>query len=79
MVWGWGQEGQSPAGTGLGKGCKEQERLLQVHQPEEENLRSNSPSEQYRQAGNSRREKGEVLSKSFPHSSLAKALHTLLQ
>ena len=53
---GMGLGSHSPTGTGLGKGCKEeQERLLQVHQPEKESLSGHSPlSEQYRQAGNNR-------------------------
>jgi len=41
---GWGQEGQSPAGTGLSKGCKEgQEWLLQVLEPEKEIPRKCTP------------------------------------
>ena len=36
-VWGWGQEGQGPAGTGRGEGCKEEQgRLRQGCQPEKE-------------------------------------------
>ena len=36
---------------GVGKQCKEQEKVLQVHQPEKESLTKHTLSPQYRQVG----------------------------
>jgi len=63
---------------GVGKQRKEQEKVLQVHQPEKESLTKHTLSPQYRQVGYV--EEAEVLKNFFlPQSSLVAALHTPLK
>lgn len=49
---GWSQAGQSPTGTGLVKGFKEQEMHLKAYQSEKESPRGDIPPKT-RQASNS--------------------------